>query len=301
MDGSAFKSASSDTGTSRAAGTDDLFETAPIDVTAPAKIQDDHRHWLSVLAAAVAHVAIIAALLPAPSDAMGENGVSLEAVAVSIVDSIPRHSTPETASDSNSKQPDAETDEATTQSQPEATEAQPVQQPDKPQPQKQALALDLPPDAVPPPLDAPALPARKPDAERDPRAVHVEEPVQPREDQREKASTTPAAHNEPAAPARLPSQSAAEASSGVVRAYAGSISRVLDRQKPRSRGLTGQVRIQFVIDQAGRAEPPVVLATSGNAALDSLVITAVQRMDFPPPPPEMNQRQRTFNVPFSFR
>ena len=99
----------------------------------------------------------------------------------------------------------------------------------------------------------------------------------------------------------LPSVSSGEASSGVVRAYAGTISKVLDRQKPRSGGRTGKVQVQFVIDTAGKSAVPVVLASSGNQRLDEIVVEAIQRMDFPAPPPQMSERQRTFKVPFAFR
>jgi protein TonB len=86
-----------------------------------------------------------------------------------------------------------------------------------------------------------------------------------------------------------------------VRAYASSVSKVLDRQKPRSRGVKGLVRIQFTVDAGGRPSAPLVLASSGSPRLDDMVIEAVSRMKFPAPPPQMSPRQRTFTVPFAFR
>ena len=65
--------------------------------------------------------------------------------------------------------------------------------------------------------------------------------------------------------------------------------------------MRGEVRVQFVVDPAGRSEVAIVLASSGDARLDDLVVDAVRRMSFPPPPPEMSVEQRTFNVPFAFR
>jgi len=275
-----------------------LVDDAPATVT----VQDRHRHWLAVLVAGVAHVALIAALLPARTDAMGDGGVTLETIAVSIVDTVPKLSAPETVqSETSLAPPDAVTDDANSEAPPDAPATKPEEAAAEPKPQKQALALDIPPETVPPPPDALALPARPPDAERDPPTVVTEEPPPARDEPRERAFTAPAPPPAPAALSALPSQSSAEASSGVVRAYAGSVSRVLERQKPRNRGIKGQVRVQFVIGPSGRAEPPLVLATSGSANLDSLVVTAIQSMNFPLPPPEMSLRQRTFNVPFAFR
>jgi TonB family protein len=308
VDGSAFKSSITDgvvsprTGNaiSSDATTDDRL--AVDEFAAPAAAQDGRRHWLSVLAAAAAHVALIAALLPVRSDTLGDDGVSLETIAVSIVDSVPMLSAPETApSEASASQPDPDADAATPDTQPEAPAAKPEERTADPEPPKQALALDLPPEPVPPPPEAPSLPARQPEAELDPAPVVIEEPQPLPEPPRETAAAAPAPPPTPAAPAALPSQSSAEANSGVVRAYAGSISRVLDRRKPRNRGIKGIVRIQFVIAPTGRAENPFVLATSGSPTLDNLVVTAVERMEFPPPPAAMSLRQRTFNVPFAFR
>lgn len=305
MDGSAFESREVDevnAVVSLETGIATASDTLAIDeATAPAATRDSRRHWLSFLAAAAAHVALIAVLLPARSDTLGDDGVSLVTIAVSIVDSVPMLSAPETApSEANVTQPDAEAADVPPETQPEAPAAKPEERTTEAEPQKQALALDMPPETVPPPPEALTLPARQPDAERDPAPVVIEETPVVREPPRE-AAATPAPPPTPAAPAALFSQSSAEANSGIVRAYAGSISRVLDRQKPRNRGIRGQVRIQFVIAPTGRAEQPIVIATSGNPALDSIVVTAVQRMEFPPPPAQMSQRQRTFNVPFAFR
>ena len=151
-----------------------------------------------------------------------------------------------------------------------------------------------------PPPEAIALPARQPDAERVPEPIVREEPPvarKPEPKEPEQAQPQP----QPAAPAAMPSVSTAEASPGTVRLYALAISKVLDARKPRSRGLRGQVRVQFVVDTGGRPEPPVVLASSGIARLDEIVLEAIRQMEFPPPPREMSLRQRTFNVPFAFR
>ncbi len=300
MDGSAFEQCGTDAAVPLATRPDTVSDRLSAETLQVAtSSRETHRHWLCVLAAAAAHIALITLLQPTQTDTMGEDGVALETVAVSIVDSVPRQSAPGTASPVTSvRPPDAEADEAASDAQPQA----PAVVPEQNEPHKQALALALPPEPAPP--EAPALPALRPEAAPEPPPVVADEPSDLRDQPIPAPDPLPPSPEPSAAAAAAAvrsSLSAAEASSGVVRAYAGSVSRVLERQKPSNRGMSGRVRIQFVIDQSGRAEPPVVLATSGNPALDNIVMTAVQRMDFPPPPPAMSLRQRTFTVPFSFR
>lgn len=258
---------------------------------------------LSVGLAAALHVAVLIAMLPSPSDAFGEDGVALETIAVSIVDSLPVISAPETKpAEKSSLQPDA--DEPQPEAPDETVEAA-KEAPKEPEPLKQALALDLPPEPVPPPPEAIALPARKPDAKPDTEVVLREPPPEPTKEEPVKPERIETAAPQPPplpeTAAASEAMSSAEAAPGVVRAYARSVSSVLDRLKPKARGMRGQVKVQFVVDPTGRAEPPRVLSSSGNTRLDDIVVAAIARMEFPPPPPEMNLRQRTFNVPFAYR
>jgi TonB family protein len=265
---------------------------------------------LSLLAAVGLHAALIAGTLLQGDDSPGDAGTALETVAVSLVGSVPVYSAPapETPVAERDQPQDTETppvDEAVS----EPAEASPTptdkpeteQPPENAEPRKQALALDLPPEPVPPPPEAIALPAREPERERDPEPVLRDEQPPERKDEVKPAQPPPQPDATPPASAVMPQVTMAEAAPGVVRAYAGALSKVLDRRKPRSRGLRGMVRVQFVVDPVGRPEGLMVLASSGSEKLDELVLEAIRTMEFPAPPPEMSLRQRTFNVPFAFR
>ena len=258
---------------------------------------DERRRYLNCLGVAAAgHLLLLAATLPHKGhEAPGDGGQALEAIAVSLVDAVPSHAVPQSApAEAAVAQVDA--DGAQAETAPQTAPPQPDKAADAPEPPRQALALDLPPETVPP--DAIALPVREREAKPDPEPLVREE--KPAESKPEKPAAVAPSQAQVAA-AAMPAQSAAEASPGVARVYAGQVSQVLDRNKPRSRGMRGRVHVQFVVDAAGRSQPPLVLASSGNTHLDAMVVDAIQRMEFPRPPAEMSERQRTFNVPFAFR
>ena len=137
-------------------------------------------HWLSVGVAAALHAALLIAMLPSQTDAFGDDGIALETIAVSIVDSLPVISAPETKpAETSSLVPDVD------EPQPEAAEetAEAAKEtPKEPEPLKQALALDLPPEPVPPPPEAITLPAREPDAKPDTEVVLREPPPEPKKE-----------------------------------------------------------------------------------------------------------------------
>lgn len=278
MDGCAFISGEVATGTVRPKAAQPQA-LPPLDVRL-SPINDRCLRALSFSLAAILHLAVMAAILHASGDALGEDGVSLESIAVSLVDSIPVLSAPETAA----------SHAAVFQVLPD--DANPTEQ--KAQPVEKAALHDLPPAPVPPPHEAISSPALLPEAA-------IREAVHEPPKQNARPAEPAAPPSPPAAPAALPSLSAAEATAGAVRAYARQVSGVLDRHKPRSGGLRGQLRIQFVVTTEGKAEPTRVLSSSGIARLDEIVVAAIQRMTFPPPPADMSLMQRTFNVPFAYR
>ena len=255
------------------------------------------RHRFALGVAAAAHLALLAALLPYEHDDLGDEGIALETIAVSIIDAVPVVSAPEAnASEAREQQTDA--DQAKDSAQRPEPQPKPDDTVEEPVPPKPSLALDVPPE--PPAPDASSLPAREAVAKPDPEPV-VREP--PRTAQLSEA-TPPQPPPAAAAPMVLPSISSAEASPGIERAYAKRLAQLLDSRKPRSRetlGLRGRVIVQFMVDAAGKPERATVLATSGSSRLDGLAIATIERLEFPAPPPEMSQRQRTFNVPFAFR
>lgn len=255
----------------------------------------DRAHWTSVACAALAHLAAILFLLAADDEAMGSEGVALETIAVTMVSAVPSISAPETRpADTIELRADADEPAAEAVSQSAADQKRRPAEPIAP-----PLALDLPPEPSPLP-DAPTLPARlterPPEPERPVRELAEEKPTETRAE-----PTPPQAASAPVVTGALPQQSSAEAATGVVRAYARQISGVLDRNKPRARGMAGEVKVQFVVGLDGKPLPPRLLNSSGNAKLDEIVLLAIGKMDFPAPPREMSLSQRTFNVPFAYR
>ncbi len=263
---------------------------------------DRRRHGFALTLAAIAHVGLLAIMMPSRQDTFCYGGVALETVAVSLVEAVPVFSPPQLDAASTDQKSDQAEEPAVAASK---ANAEPKPQEPKPEaameqePPRQALALDLPPEPVMP--DAIALPARDPEAERVPEPVVREEPPPPERKEKPKELVVAAPPQVPEASPPVPQTSAAEAAPGVARAYDSAVSKVLDRSKPRSRGLRGQVRVQFVVDPGGRSELPLVVASSGNTKLDDMVVEAVRRIEFPRPPPELSPKQRTYAVSFAFR
>lgn len=258
------------------------------------ELRFDRAHWTSVACAALAHLAVVLILLAVDDEAMGSEGVALETIAVSMVSAVPSISAPETRP-ADATELRADTDEPAAEAASQSTSDQ-ERQPTEPI--APPLTLDLPPEPFPLP-DAPTLPARfterPPEPER-PARERIEEPAEARAE-----PTPPRTASAPVVTGALPQQSSAEAATGVVRAYARQISGVLDRNKPRARGMAGEVKVQFVVGLDGKPLLPRLLNSSGNAKLDEIVLLAIGKMDFPAPPREMNLSQRTFNVPFAYR
>ncbi len=300
-----------------------------LDLDRPRADSDRLRHATCLALAAATHALLIAAFLLPRTDALGDEGVALETIAVSIVDAVPVIAAPEPPPSPAAEQPlraDKPINEPEVphevvpevMQEPQTPEPhQPTEEETTPKPERPALALDLPPEPTPPPPDALVLPARPPELEPWPEPVvrdATPPPIENKEDEAEKQEQKtetkqavakppppPLPPPPPPAPAAPPAVSSAEAAPGVVRAYARRISIALDKGKPRSRGMRGKVVVQFTVDTDGKPLPPKVLASSGNPRLDDLVVGAISRIGFPSPPPEMSLRQRTFNVPFEYR
>ncbi len=304
MDGNASKIEFIETGAADEVAP--VLEAVSLHLDRPPRRSERLSHVSALLAAAIAHALLIAAFLLPRSDALGDEGVALETIAVSIVDAVPVISAPETKP-SEAIEPLPVAEEPVAEHSPEKPE--PRKEVEKePEPEAPALALALPPEPEPPPPDALVLPSRQPEPEpvpvvRDEPKPPIEKPPEKVEDAENEQKEVVAAEPPAAAvaPAALPSVTSAEAAPGVVRAYARRISIALDRNKPRSRGMRGKVVVQFVVDTDGKPQRPEVLKSSGNPRLDDLVVAAIVRVPFPPPPPDMSVRQRTFNVPFEYR
>lgn len=101
--------------------------------------------------------------------------------------------------------------------------------------------------------------------------------------------------------ARPPVQGAAAASAGEMNRFASQVRATLGRNKPRVQNLKGTLVIAFTIARDGAVAQARIDQSSGQDRLDQIVLNAVRKIVFPPPPPSASDRQRTFVVPFRIR
>ncbi len=236
------------------------------------------------------HLGVLALMWPSFSDAVGDGGTTLEAIAVSVVGQVPVMSAPTAPVPDNSAEPvpfDEPQPDAIPLNDPNIAEQKPLPPVD--------VALALPPEPEPLP-DAANLPMKPPEPQIEKPPEPTVERLRETKQAQEHAVPTPLA-----AAASMPAMTSAEASPGAVRAYERKISKLLETRKPSSKGLRGRLIIQLVIDAEGRPQSAVVLKSSDKPALDERVLAAVQRLDFPRPPDAMTVKQLTFNVPYDYR
>lgn len=267
--------------------TDRLDVTAQTVAFAPMRapsLAERASHSISLAVAVAAHAAALFALLPSSTDALGDDVTQLEAIAVSIVSSVP---VSVGAQDATATPAANEAVEEKAESPPEPEKAEP--------PPPQVAALTLPPELEPPRPDALTLPVAQPEP---PPPEPVKE--KPPEEKVEEHKPDP----QPAVTAALPTpppQAAAPASVGVLREYAKRVATTLAKSKPKGAGLIGTVKLRFIVDETGRPTDVAVVVPSGTKSLDEVAIRTLARSEFPPPPVGLTVTQRTFEVPYQFR
>lgn len=259
--------------------------------------RDRHRHWVCLAAAAGAHLALMAWVLPRPIEEFGDGGTALETIAVSIVGSLTSPVEPEVDAKRTEEAPSedrAEPADSATDQQEAARAARPP------------LTIDMPPEEIAP--DAPALPSRQHDEpppqenatqlSPDRETPMLVEPTTPekqeRQDQKHKT--------EPPAP---PLVSVVLATKGIADEYGNLVSEVIRKIRPlthtRFRGQPGSVHVNFVIDHDGRPDELRISVSSDNRILDEHALNEIRRMRFPPPPQELPRDQRSFTQRFDFK
>jgi TonB family protein len=261
----------------------------------PGTRRTDRLAWpLSFVAAAVAHAAILAALVPyQPSEhASGGGGIRLEAISVEIVPSVaiearevkPAELAAPAASETVAAQ-DGErsaTDAAAQEVQPKSEEPQSTDD------EKHVLAPTQTADAEPPaPADPEAEPvtASQPPAQKEPAPASVQHEggVTARAEGNSRASAPPTA------------------SPGAMQRYAIHVRTALARNKPDGRGRRGTTTVTFAIAASGKIASAQILQSSGSRPLDEAVLNAVRGTSFPPPPDGMAPQDLTYVIPFHFK
>lgn len=238
---------------------------------------------MSLAVALAAHAFLLFALLPSSSDALGDDVTQLEAIAVSIVSSVPVSVGAQ--------------DAATAPAPNEAVEEKPetAAEPERSEPPREVASLTMPPEPSPPPPDAITLPIAQPDPPP---------PESPKEQPPEEKAEERKPEPQPTAVAALPTpppQAAAPANAGVLREYAKRVATTLAKSKPRGAGLVGTVKLRFIVDETGRPTDVSVVVPSGTRSLDEVAMQTLSRSEFPPPPSGLTLTQRTFEVPYQFR
>ena len=95
----------------------------------------------------------------------------------------------------------------------------------------------------------------------------------------------------------------AAASPGVKNKYAALIGKTLRMGIPpvrHRRGINRKLVVMFAIESTGALRYVRVSRSSGRRRLDRAIMRALKNIDFPTPPPDMTQEERTYTLPFYF-
>lgn len=290
----------------------------PVDFgTAPRLRRSDRPLLLAgLLAASIAHSAVIYVMTHSSPDAFGSGGQELEAINVEIVTASALESRAAEAGAAAAAVADV-SDSAGSDSA-SAVAAQPSERREEKKPEQEAATevAALPPDTVaesPPDAIATASPEKPKEAPREEPPKREEKP-EPKDEAQEPspqqaAEAASAATAQGGASARgtddtaQAASAAAAASPGVVRDYAKAVVNALSKAKPKAPGggALGTVKVSFVIGREGEVAELRITKSSGRDALDNAALDAVRRARFPAPPAGLTTAQLTYEVPYHFR
>jgi protein TonB len=281
----------------------------------------DHgqRVWrLSLLAAVVAHVAVIGLLVRAPAQVLvGGDGQELEAISVEVISSAALESRAiaqpgeaaaakvVSATDGNLKPADSSAAAADQQRrETERADVAAAQMPDIVIPEW----TERPEPSPPQPADIVIAREKSEVSETADDGQAARKPAEAETKSESAPAEAAEAGNVGAASARghadepLVASSAAAASPGTAVEYAKSIVSTLARNKPKATaGTRGTVRIGFAIAVTGEVREVRVARSSGQAALDGAALEAVRTTRFPAPPRGLTAAQLTYEIPYIFR
>lgn len=281
------------------------------------------KHWaVSLFVAFAAHALILlaASWIPSPRT-VGAGGVELEAIDIDIVSAKvleSRSSSTETAAappDAVDHTVDGGTpaeasadaaDQAPSQSEAATKPAGPI--PDLVIPD--VKEEEPPPEPAEVALSIAETRSDKPDLEKpEPEPERSEQNPEPEPATPSAASEASEAAEEGGSAARgveieqtASGQQAAAASAGEASEYAMTVVETLARRLPRvTAGVRGTVRISFKVGSAGEVREVRVLISSGRRVLDEAVLSLVQQVRFPMPPPGLAKEPLSYEIPYTFR
>lgn len=245
----------------------------------PKSWQDELPRLVALAIAAALHLVLLILIMPAATEALGEDGRQIESIAVSVVFSVP------SAVSSQQAAPKPATTEIVPDTLLDSGEERPLQQEEKQAIEKSELTISPEPEpAEPAPI---TLPLAEPESVKVVAGEDMREPI--------------ALANAATVATQPPPMAAAPASVGAIQAYAKQVALALDKSRPKGVGISGTVKVRFLIDLNGMPASADVVASSGKPQLDVLAIAAIRRNGFPRPPPGSTDAERTFVVPYNFR
>jgi periplasmic protein TonB len=295
--------------------------------------------WLALLAAALAHGALVIGISHAPPRHLGDPNGSDEAIDVELVDEDELRSM-------GSRQTPANAPPAPPAAQaanPAAATPPPEQPPAETAPETKPEATpptDTAPQAVPeaktepaPPQKSAALPAFETDVTQDtppPEAVpkeskesvKSENPTKSEIPPKKESAAKPTPKTAVKPPAKLDlsvpfdmsmqsaaggaSASAATRPPGITRSGANDrfgldVIRALKKTMPPSEGVTGKVKVRIFLNERGNVAWVRVVDGSGDRLLDDSVLFSVRQSIFPFPPKGASEADRTFLVTYVYR
>jgi periplasmic protein TonB len=286
--------------------------------------------WLSLIAAVMAHVALIAGITRSHPRTLGAADGNESAIDVEIVDAgdLRAMSTPASAPGASQEAPAAQAAPAPTEPQPEpttepTTEPTPEtaletapESPAEPAPQKSAAlpALEAQEPQPSPPAAVLPKPAPKPSEQNANEKGEAEAKKQTETKPAPKPALKPPSKLDLSVPFDLTRQggtSGASASSatrppGITRSgendrFGRDVIRALKKTMPPLESVTGKVRVRIFLNESGNVAWVRLIQGSGDRGLDDSVIFSVHQASFPFPPKNATEADRTFHVTYIYR
>ena len=88
---------------------------------------------------------------------------------------------------------------------------------------------------------------------------------------------------------------------GEIDAFTRAVDYELERAKPVSNGIIGEVVVSFVVSPQGQVEDLQIVRSSGDSRLDRLVLSSVHGLHVRVPPAYADTRDRTFEITYDYK
>lgn len=242
-----------------------------------------------LVASALLHAGVLVYLQSDNAEEIGPGGIQLEAISVDLVPLTSlRSGVPDQAPALGNDAADQDQIDKTEAARREVTDTPPPEGLIKPTEGTSELAAAevIKPD--------PIHEHRQEDADKE----TPEKPIEPStsNDERGRAKETREARD-----ATVKGGAPVAATPGQISRYALSIQQTLNRNPPRHLGTRGRAVVEFGLTATGSVRFAHIARSSGTKLLDDAVLAVIRKIQFPPPPGSMTDRQRSYTAPVEFR